>query len=148
MQAPQNSASARSRRAPIVEPLPALISTVTIRRVVPNLSCRRVETTRDFYVRLLGFDVAMDMGWIVTLASPENPTAQISLSAGEPDLADDGPVLTIEVRDVDDVHARALAAQVDVVLSLRDEDWGVRRCFLRDPDGRVVNVMTQPGMMA
>jgi catechol 2,3-dioxygenase-like lactoylglutathione lyase family enzyme len=107
-----------------------------------------VEATRDFYVRLLGFEVAMDMGWIVTLASPENPTAQISLSAGDPDPENDGPVLTIEVRDVDDVSARALASQVEVVLPIRDEEWGVRRFFLRDPDGRVVNVMTQPGMMA
>ncbi len=90
----------------------------------------------------------MDMGWIVTLASPENPTAQISLSAGEPDSANGGPVLTIEVRDVDGVSERALAAQVDVVLPLRDEEWGVRRLFVRDPDGRVVNVITQPGMMA
>ncbi len=121
---------------------------MTIRRVVPNLACRSVDATREFYVDLLGFEVAMNMGWIVTLASPENPTAQISLSAGEPDPTDGGPVLTIEVRDVDDVHARALAAKVDVVLPLRDEEWGVRRFFMRDPDGRVVNVMTQPGIMA
>jgi len=120
---------------------------VTIRRVVPNLLCRSVEATRDFYVRLLGFEVAMDMGWIVTLASPENPTAQISLSSGEPDPTNGGPVLTIEVRDVDGVNARALAAQAEVVLPIRDEEWGVRRFFVRDPDGRVVNVMTQPGMM-
>ena len=89
----------------------------------------------------------MDMGWIVTLASPENPTAQISLSSGEPDPTNGGPVLTIEVRDVDGVNARALAAQAEVVLPIRDEEWGVRRFFVRDPDGRVVNVMTQPGMM-
>ncbi len=89
----------------------------------------------------------MDMGWIVTLASPENPTAQISLSAGEPDPANSGPVLAIEVRDVDGVNARALAAQVDVVRSIGDKEWGVRRFFLRDPDGRVVNVMTQPAML-
>lgn len=55
---------------------------MTIRRVVPNLVCRRLQETRAFYQDLLGFEVAMDMGWIVTLASPENGTAQISLSEG------------------------------------------------------------------
>lgn len=53
-----------------------LLETMTIRRVVPNLVCRRMQETQEFYVELLGFKVAMDMGWIVTLASPESATAQ------------------------------------------------------------------------
>jgi catechol 2,3-dioxygenase-like lactoylglutathione lyase family enzyme len=84
---------------------------MTIRRVVPNLPCSDVETTRDFYVGLLGFEVAMDMGWIVTVASPNNPTAQISLSQGEVQPTTDDPSLTVEVGDVDAIHAAAVAAQ-------------------------------------
>lgn len=119
---------------------------MTIRRVVPNLPCRDVETTRNFYVTLLGFEVVMDMGWIVTVASPNNATAQISLSQGEAQVTGDDPYLTIEVGDVDDVHTAAVAAGQDLVLTLRNEPWGVRRFFTRDPDGRVINVMTQPGV--
>jgi catechol 2,3-dioxygenase-like lactoylglutathione lyase family enzyme len=117
---------------------------MTIRRVVPNLVCRRMAETRAFYVDLLGFEVAMDMGWIVTLASPVNATAQISLSEGTP-AADDGhPLLTIEVADVDALYDRALAGPYDITMGLRDEEWGVRRFFIRDPDGRVVNIMGHP----
>ncbi len=29
------------------------------------------------------------------------------------------------------------------IAPLGDEEWGVRRAFVRDPDGRVVNVMSQ-----
>ena len=117
---------------------------MTIRRVVPNLVCLRMHDTREFYEDLLGFEVAMDMGWIVTLASPENGTAQISLSEGLPVPQDDHPVLSIEVADVDDMNRRALAGQHEIVMALRDEEWGVRRFFIRDPDGRVVNIMGHP----
>lgn len=119
------------------------MGTMTIRRVVPNLVCGRIQDTRAFYEDLLGFEVAMDMGWIVTLASPENETAQISLSEGSQLPHDDHPVLTIEVADVDDVNRRALVHRHEITMSLRDEEWGVRRFFIRDPDGRVINVMGQ-----
>jgi catechol 2,3-dioxygenase-like lactoylglutathione lyase family enzyme len=112
--------------------------------VVPNLPCRRIQDTREFYENLLGFKVAMDMGWIVTLASPENETAQISLSEGLPPPQEDHPVLTIEVADVDEMNRRALAGQHEIAMTLRDEEWGVRRFFIRDPDGRVINIMGHP----
>ena len=115
-----------------------------IRRVVPNLQCAAVSVTRNFYVTLLGFEVVMDMGWIVTVASPSNPTAQISLFEGAPPPRSEDPILTIEVEDVDAVFAAAVEEGREIVLNLRDEPWGVRRFFTRDPDGRLINVMTQP----
>lgn len=115
-----------------------------IRRVVPNLACRSIAATRAFYVDLLGFEVVMDMGWIVTVASPSNPTAQVSLAEDGVRPQSDAPVMTVEVSGVDAVHNAAIAQGMDVVLSLRDEEWGVRRFFVRDPDGRVINVMSQP----
>jgi uncharacterized glyoxalase superfamily protein PhnB len=95
-------------------------------------------------VGLLGFEVVMGMGWIVTVASPSNPTAQISIAADGIRPQSDAPVITVEVADVDDVHAAAFAQGWDIPLSLRDEPWGVRRFFVRDPDGRVINVMSHP----
>jgi catechol 2,3-dioxygenase-like lactoylglutathione lyase family enzyme len=123
---------------------PYLVRTVSIRRVVPNLASDDLAATRDFYVEVLGFDVVMDMGWIVTVVSPSNPTAQISFAGDGIRPSSDAPLLTIEVADVDGVHQAALDRDLDVVLSLRDEEWGVRRFFLRDPDGRVINVMSHP----
>ncbi len=85
----------------------------------------------------------MDMGWIVTLVSPSNPTAQINLmredaSAGRP------PDLTIEVGDVDAVHAEVVRRGLEIVHPLTDEPWGVRRFFVMDPNGLVLNVMSHP----
>ncbi len=50
-----------------------------IRRVVPSLGTDRMDESREFYIQVFGFEVTMDLEWIVTLASPDNPTAQISL---------------------------------------------------------------------
>lgn len=48
--------------------------------------------------------------------------------------------MSIEVDDVDDVHARAVASGAEIVYPLTDEPWGLRRFFVRDPNGIVVNV--------
>lgn len=61
-------------------------------------------------------------------------------------LAEDAPTLTVEAVDVDAVYEAVSRQGCEVVLSLRDEEWGVRRFFVRDPDGRVVNVMSPPGI--
>ncbi|MDQ1045901.1 VOC family protein [Streptomyces sp. V4I2] len=116
---------------------------MTVRRIVPNIQVESEEamrTSRDFY-GLLGFEEVMNMGWVTTLASPANPTAQISFFTEERT----GPVvpdLSVEVEDVDAAYAQVVASGAEVVRELRDEEWGVRRFFVRDPNGRVVNVLT------
>ena len=116
---------------------------MNIRRIVPNISSALADESREFYTELLGFRVVMDMEWIVTLASPENDTAQLSLIRGEPSSSPQPDVtLTIEVTDVDAVHAKATSRGDDIVYPLTDEPWGVRRFHVRDPNGVVVNVMS------
>ena len=113
---------------------------MTIRRVVPNLQCDRLDKSQEFYVNLLGFEVAMDMGWIVTLISLENRTAQISLVRQDA-TATVHPSLSVEVADVDEVYANAIALGLEIVHPLTDEPWGVRRFFVVDPSGVVINVV-------
>jgi uncharacterized glyoxalase superfamily protein PhnB len=112
---------------------------VTIRRAVPNLRSERAEETRDFFVELLGFEVAMDLDWVVTLASPENPTAQVQIMSNDDPSA---PGISVEVEDVDAAYARALELGREIAYELRDEDWGVRRFMLREPGGTIVNVLS------
>jgi hypothetical protein len=75
--------------------------------------------TRDFFVDLLGFEVAMDMGWIVTVASPSDPAVQVSI-IGNTDPA--APGISVEVADVDAVNARALERGLEIAYPLRDEE--------------------------
>jgi catechol 2,3-dioxygenase-like lactoylglutathione lyase family enzyme len=112
---------------------------VTISRAVPNIRSERPAETRDFFVDLLGFEVAMDMGWVVTVASPTNPSAQVTI-VGNDDMA--APGISVEVADVDAAHAKAVDHGFEIVYPLRDEEWGVRRFMLREPSGTVVNVLS------
>jgi uncharacterized glyoxalase superfamily protein PhnB len=112
---------------------------VNISRAVPNIRSERPGETRDFFVDLLGFEVAMDMGWVVTVASPTTNTAQVTI-VGNDDMA--APGISVEVADVDAVHAKAVDQGYEIVYPLRDEEWRIRRFMLREPSGTVVNVLS------
>ena len=117
---------------------------MSVKRIVPDIKSKHFDASRQFYLDVLGLEIAMDMGFIVTLVSPTNPTAQVSL------MRDDGsssilPQISVEVADVDDVHSRAVSRGFDIVYPLTNEPWGVRRFFVTDPNGIVINVMCHIG---
>ena len=113
---------------------------MAVTRIVPDIESRSLAETTAFYVDVLGLEVVMDMSWIVTLADPGNPKVQISLMT-EDATAPVVPVASIEVDDVDAAYALAVERGAEIVHPLTDEPWGVRRFFVRDPDGHVVNVL-------
>ncbi|MGW5673975.1 VOC family protein [Streptomyces sp. NPDC003860] len=112
---------------------------MAVRRVVPNIRSEAAQESREFY-GLLGFEEVMNHGWIMTLASPTAPTAQISIMTDDK-TAPVTPDVSIEVDDVDAAYAVMRKNGAEIVYPLQDEAWGVRRFFVRDPSGRVVNVL-------
>ena len=112
---------------------------MTVNRAVPNIRSERPAETRAFFVDLLGFEVAMDLGWVMTLASPGNPSVQVTIISND-DMS--APGISVGVDDVDAVHAKAVEQGLEVVYPLRNEEWGVRRFMLREPSGTVVNVVS------
>lgn len=117
---------------------------MSIRRIVPDIKSEDIDASRKFYVDVLGLEVAMDMGFIVTLVSPSNPTAQVSLMRAD-DSSAILPQISIEVADVDDVHSRVVSRGLKIVYPLTNEPWGVRRFFVVDPSGTIINVMRHIG---
>ncbi|MEU9878018.1 VOC family protein [Streptomyces phaeochromogenes] len=115
---------------------------MTIRRVMPDIRSEAMEESRDFY-GLLGFEEVMNLGWVMTLASPSNPTAQVTFMSQDKS-APVVPDMSVEVDDVDAVHAAMRESGAEIVHPLQDEEWGVRRFFVRDPNGKVVNVLSHP----
>lgn len=114
---------------------------MSIRRVVPDISSHDLAANRVFYEDFLGFEVGMDMGWVINFVAPHNPTAQVIVISRDR-TADVNPEMTIEVDDVDRVHALAVDLGYEVVHPLTAEPWGVRRFFVKDPNGKVVNVVS------
>ncbi|MFC4561768.1 VOC family protein [Nocardiopsis mangrovi] len=113
---------------------------MSVRRIVPDIHTRALGESRAFY-RAPGLDEVMDLGWIVSFASSSVPTAQVGVATHDA-TAPVVPDISIGVDDVDAVHAAVCANGAEIVHPLRNEAWGVRRFFVRDPDGRVVNVLT------
>jgi catechol 2,3-dioxygenase-like lactoylglutathione lyase family enzyme len=117
---------------------------MSIRRIVPNINSANPSASRSFYEGVLGLDTAMDMGWIITFASPTNPTAQVSVVASD-SRNEPHADISVEVADVDACHAAAQRQGLSMVYPLTDEPWGVRRFFVRDPNGTIVNVVSHKG---
>ncbi len=114
---------------------------IPIRRTVPNIKSGKPEASREFYVDFLGMEVAMERKEIISFVSPNNRTAQISVmshnASGVP-----FPDVSVEVADVDEVHAKAGEQDIDIIYPLTDEPWGVRRFFVLDPNGTVINILS------
>lgn len=115
-----------------------------IRRIVPNIYSNDLSKSKQFYIEFLGMELAMDMGWILTFASKENPLAQISVFRNEENnpLDNTAIFLSIEVTDIDDWYERAQQESIEIVYPITNEDWGVRRFFVKDPNGVTINLLT------
>ncbi len=116
---------------------------MTVRRIVANIDAESVAAVRKFYADLFGLEAVMDHGWIVTLASGQTASVQISI-ATEGGSGTPVPDFSIEVDDVDAAYVRAKTLGHDIVYDLSDEPWGVRRFYLRDPAGKLLNILSHP----
>ena len=118
---------------------------MTVRRIVANLAAADLGPARAFYERLLDLEVVMNHGWIVTLAAADASSApQLSLMS-EGGSGAPVPDLSIEVEDVDQIYRRARSAAFEIVYDITDEPWGVRRFFVRDPLGKILNILSHSG---
>jgi predicted enzyme related to lactoylglutathione lyase len=114
---------------------------LTVRRIVPNTKAADLDRAKVFYQQIFELELVMDHGWIATFASDVSTRSQISV-ASEGGSGTPVPDISIEVDDVDQTYQRAIAAKCEILYSITDEPWGVRRFYLRDPFGRVLNVLS------
>ena len=113
---------------------------MAVKRIVPNIAAPDPAAAKAFYGDVFGLDLAMDMGWIVTFVGGEGSMQVSAMSEGGSGTP--APAISIEVDDFDETLARAKAAGFAPEYGPVDEPWGVRRFFLRDPFGTLVNVLT------
>lgn len=113
---------------------------MTVKRIVANIAMPDVSKARQFYVDILGLEIAMDFGWIATFQPPEPMMPQIS-------IATDGgsgtklPDISVEVDDLEEALWRVRKAKLPIEYGPAHEVWGVRRFYVRDPFGRQVNIL-------
>lgn len=120
-----------------------------IASLYPVLMTAHVSRARAFYRELLGLSETFAADWYVSLAADDDATVQLGIVARDHDSVPDGHrasgagmLVTVEVDDVDAVHARAAARHLPIHVPLRDEPWGQRHFITEDPDGVLVDVVT------
>lgn len=111
-----------------------------VHRIVANIASPDTEKAKAFYRDLLGLDLLMDHGWIKTFGSRESMAVQISV-ASEGGSGTAVPDLSIEVDDLASALARAEQTGIAIEYGPVDEPWGVRRFYVRDPFGKLVNIL-------
>lgn len=125
---------------------------MTIRRVFLNILSDRLPATRDFYVQLLGFQVAFESDWFINLQEPTQPLNELGIWRRDHELvpeafraAPQGAILSFVVDDVDAVFADASDRAVKIVAPPRDLFYGQRSLLVADPNGLLVDISTPHG---
>ncbi|BCG84925.1 glyoxalase [Mesorhizobium sp. 113-3-9] len=112
-----------------------------VRRIIANIATSDIAPAKRFYQDVLGLDLLMDHGWIATYGSSETMGVQVSFAeqggSGTP-----VPDLSIEVDDVEGALEGMKGAGFAIEYGPADEPWGVRRFYVRDPFGRLVNILS------
>ncbi|WP_257657839.1 VOC family protein [Parapedobacter lycopersici] len=111
-----------------------------VKRIVANISAGQIGAAKRFYGDVLGLEILMDHGWITTYGNESSAHVQISFAtaggSGTP-----MPDLSIEVDDIEAAYAKMSASEFAIEYGPVDEPWGVRRFFVRDPFGKLVNIL-------
>jgi catechol 2,3-dioxygenase-like lactoylglutathione lyase family enzyme len=113
---------------------------VKIKRIVSNVATPDVDKANAFYKEILGLKVLMDLGWIRTYGSSAKMTIQLSvMSEGGSGTA--VPDISIEVDDVEEALVRVRKAGIAIEYGPATEPCGVRRFYVRDPFGKLINIL-------
>jgi catechol 2,3-dioxygenase-like lactoylglutathione lyase family enzyme len=109
--------------------------------ITANLSVADLAEARDFYVDFLGLSVeGFDLGWVVNLQSPDGRAVVQLVTRDE--TAQVNSAISVHVGDeVEAAYEEAERRGFEIVHPLTTEPWGVRRFFVRAPDGNVINIV-------
>jgi len=111
-----------------------------VKRIVSIVAASNSDDAKAFYEAVFGLELVMDHGWIKTYSSGEEMMTQISV-ASEGGSGAPVPDLSIEVDDLDSALNRVKAENIEIEYGPVSEPWGVRRFYVRDPFGKLINVL-------
>ena len=113
-----------------------------VTRVVANLPVADIAGARDFYTDYLGLSVeAFNLGWVARYQSPDGK-AFVQLVTRDATAPHDSVISVHVGAGVDEAYVEAQRRGYEIVHPLTEEAWGVRRFFVRAPDGNVINMVS------
>ena len=111
-----------------------------VAEIIADPHVEDLQEARAFYAEYLGLSIEeFNLGWVARYTSPE---AGVSLQIVTHDAAAPAdPVVSVKVDHVDAAYEEAQRRGYEIVHPLQNEPWGVRRFFVRAPDGNVLNIV-------
>ncbi|MHB8614063.1 MAG: VOC family protein [Candidatus Dormibacteraceae bacterium] len=110
--------------------------------IVANLPVADIAAARDFYTDYLGLSVeGFNLGWVANYRSPRGE-ATVQLVTRDATAPHDSVISVHVGSGVEEAYAEAKRRGYEIVHPLTEEAWGVRRFFVRAPDGNVINMVS------
>ena len=100
---------------------------------ITNLHTDDVERARRIFGLLGLTEDGMNQGWVARFTSADSG-ACVQVVTRDATAPEDS-VMTIKVDDVDAAYEEAQRRGYEIVHPITDEPWGIRRFFVRSPDG-------------
>jgi uncharacterized glyoxalase superfamily protein PhnB len=79
------------------------------------------------------------MGWVAHYQSPDGK-AHIQLVTGDASAPEESAISIHVGSGVEEAYEEAVRRGYEIVYPLTTEAWGLRRFFVRAPDGTVINI--------
>jgi catechol 2,3-dioxygenase-like lactoylglutathione lyase family enzyme len=111
-----------------------------VKRIAANIGTSDIDKADAFYHDILGLKVIMDHGWIRTYGLDSKMTIQVSF-ASEGGSGTPVPDLSVEVDDIEIALAKVKKVNIPIEYGPKSEPWGVRRFYVRDPFGKLINIL-------
>ena len=109
-------------------------------RIMANLRVADIEATKSFYTDYLGLSTEeFNMGWVARYTSPDTG-ANVQLVTRDKTASEDS-VISVHTPDVEAAYEEAQKLGYEIVKPITTEPWGVRRFFVRAPDGNIINIV-------
>jgi predicted enzyme related to lactoylglutathione lyase len=110
------------------------------KRIMANLRVADVDAARTFYTDYLGLsNEEFNMGWVARYTSADG-AVNVQLVTEDASAPEDS-VISVHADDVDAAYEEAQKLGYEIVYPMTTEPWGVRRFFVRAPDGNVINIV-------
>jgi catechol 2,3-dioxygenase-like lactoylglutathione lyase family enzyme len=110
-------------------------------RIMSDLPVADIAAAKSFYTGYLGLaNEEFNLGWVARYTSPD-ARSRIQLVTHDATAPED-PAVSNHTPDVEAAYREAQELGYEIVHPLTTESWGVRRFFVRAPDGNVFNIVS------
>ena len=120
----------------------------------PVFITEKLQLSKDYFMENFGFNAVFANDWYVHLVTPNGIQLGFLMPehSSQPEFFHqafngNGAIFSLEVEDADEAYLTAQARGLNILLPLKEEEWGQKHFVVKDPSGVKIDVVqsTEPG---